>query len=231
MGIDASNVPLNVGLYSFSDAARLVSSSPAALRRWLVGYNTPSGRAFPLWETEYANTDIKAIGFRDLLEVRLVREFRKYGLSLQIIRQAMLYAREVLHSRYPFTRKEFLTDGRSIFTTVFEKTGDESLVDIVKRQNVFPSIVKPGLYASIDFDSKGGALRWFPLARSRVIVVDPGLRFGQPVLADYGIPIVAIADALAAEKGNAELVARMFQVTKAAVLKASAFARHIAEGN
>ena len=230
MGIDTTKIPLSVGIYSYADAARLTDTSPRELRRWLEGYDTGNGRAAPLWETEHAENQLDGIGFRDLLEVRLVREFRAHGLSLQAIREAARFAREEMNAAYPFTCEKFQTDGRRIFATVLEQTGEKSLVDIAQRQNVFVSIVRPSLYASVDFNAAGGALRWFPVPKSRTVVVDPTIAFGRPVLADYGIPVVAISDALSAEHGKADRVARMFNIPRAAVLKANAFARRVAAG-
>jgi len=231
MGLDTSKIPLNIGLYSYSDAARLVDTKSRELRRWLQGYDTGTAHSDPLWKTEYADTEIDGIGFRDLLESRLVREFRCHGISLQAIRAAAQFAREEMSAAYPFTCEKFQTDGRRIFATVLETTGEKSLVDISKRQNVFVGIVKPSLYASVDFAPGGDALRWYPLARSKAIVVDPRFAFGQPVLADYGIPVVTITDALIAEKGKVDRVAKMFNITRAAVRKAEEFAKRAAVDN
>jgi hypothetical protein len=52
---------------------------------------------------------------------------------------------------------------------------------------VFEHIIRPELYAGIEFTANGQAKRWFPLKRSNVIVLDPDIAFGKPILAEYGI--------------------------------------------
>lgn len=228
MDIDNAKTPLGIGLYSFADAARLIGVEARQLRRWMSGYVHKSkggevAHLSPLWIPQLADTRFDGIGFRDLLELRFVKVFRDHGVSLQAIRIAAAVARDLLKSTHPFTCRQFQTDGRSIFVTIHEKTGDESLVDITRRQHVFREIVGPSLYAGIEFDTVGSALRWFPIPKSRVVVLDPERAFGQPILAKSGVPTVAISDAFTAEKGNVHFVARLFDVTPDAVRKAVKF--------
>ena len=59
-------------------AARLVGAEPRALRRWLQGYsrkyNGERVHSEPLWETQLKDEGLPedVIGFRDLLELRMV---------------------------------------------------------------------------------------------------------------------------------------------------------------
>lgn len=233
MGIDSSKLPLDVGIYSYPDAARLLATTPRELRRWFVGRKEKVAvgdehLSAPLWKTQLSAAEIDGIGFRDLLEARLVAAFRKHGISLQAIRYAILEAKNLSLSDYPFTCREFLTDGRRIFAKVQERTGDESLIDIVKHQHVFNKIIEPSLYEGIDFDQRGGALRWFPVPRSKLIVIDPAIKFGQPVVAGSGVPISTLADAFKAERGNLSRVAKLFDVSRNAVAKAVKFADRLA---
>lgn len=229
MGNMPPDAALGIGIYSFADAARFLDAPARELRRWAHGYSYtgPDGqsRRSPalLTAPQLEATEFDGIGFRDLLELRFVKVFRGHGLSMQAIRRAAENARDLFHSSHPFTCKRFQTDGRSIFATVHEETGDETLVDIIKRQHVFAKIVEPSLYAGIDFDDQQGALRWFPIPNSRKIVLDPERSFGQPVIAGTGVPTAAIVDSLVAENGNVERVARLFGVSRDAVLKAQQF--------
>jgi uncharacterized protein (DUF433 family) len=207
------------GLYSVPDAARLIGSSPQEVRRWLYGYKTRSKgvvsyEAPPLWKRQLSEIGVDAVGFSDLLELRLVKAFRLHKVSLQAIRAASAYARESFGIEFPFTCRRFLTDGRSVFAYVLEETGDESLVDMVKRQNVFTNVVESSLYAGIDFSESGNALRWYPMERNRHVVLDPEVSFGSPILTDSGIPTATIAASYKAELMDAGTVASIFEISK-----------------
>ncbi|MGY1426551.1 DUF433 domain-containing protein [Lysobacter sp. A289] len=217
-----------VGVYSYADAARFIGARSSQLRRWTLGYihKSPSGErklSPPLWPTQLSETGIEGLGFKDLIELRFVRAFRNEGVPLQVIRRTLEEARDEFASPYPFTCKKFKTDGRRIFMEVIEETGDESLVDIVKRQNVIQKVIGPSLREGVELDMQGEAMRWFPLRGSKSVVFDPARKFGQPILAEYDIPTIAIVDAVSAEGGNEKRVAKLYEIPLSAVRRALEF--------
>ena len=52
---------------------------------------------------------------------------------------------------------------------------------------------------------------------------DPARKFGQPILAEFDIPTIAIFDAVRAEGGNEKRVAKLYEVPLATVRKALEF--------
>lgn len=234
MGIPMqSQGTLGVGIYSFADAARFIGAKSRDLRRWTLGYTHKSrdgDEAFssPLWRTQLAETDTEGLGFKDLIELRFVQAFRSEGVSMQVIRRTLEVSRERFSSPYPFTCKRFRTDGKRIFMEVVEETGDESLVDVEKQQNVIQKVIGPSLREGVELDMQGEAMRWFPMKNSRAVVFDPARKFGQPILSEFDIPTVAIADAVRAEGGNERRVAKLYEVSLAAVRKAVEFESKVA---
>lgn len=229
MGIPMqSQGTFGVGVYSFADAARFIGAKPRELRRWALGYTHKKRTgdevfSSPLWRTQLAGTDIEGVGFKDLIELRFVHAFRDEGVSVQVIRRTLEVARERLSAPYPFTCKKFKTDGKRIFMEVIEETGDESLVDVEKQQNVIQKVIGPSLREGVELDMQGEAARWFPLKNSKAVVFDPERKFGQPILADYDVPTIAIIDAVKAEGGDERRVARLYEVPVSAVRKAMEF--------
>ena len=157
------------------------------------------------------------------MELRFVHTFRTAGVSLPIIRDTLRAAREAFHTRYPFTCERFMTDGKRIFTEVVEQSGDTSLIDLPKRQNVIAKVIRPSLREGIEVDARGGAARWFPIKKSKVVVLDPERSFGEPILSEYGIPTIALREAVFAEDGDLRRVARIYEIPLAAVRKAVEF--------
>jgi uncharacterized protein (DUF433 family) len=219
-----------VGLYTIREAARLTKANPRELRRWLVGYKfkaaNEEGSHFsaPLWEKQLGFED--AIGFHDLLEIRVVKEFVKHGVHLSVIRAALKVAKELFGADYPFTAHQFLTDGKRVFHEAVSSVNDP-LTDLVAQQLVIDNVIRPSLYAGIEYGQRGKAERWFPIPRSRTVVLDPDLSFGAPTLAEFGIPVDTIAAAVMAEK-NVGRVAQMYGISKAAVNASLKFEQHFA---
>jgi uncharacterized protein (DUF433 family) len=225
---------IGTGIYPLRQAAKLVGAEPRALRRWLRGYDRKSNgkhaRSEPLWATQLENQALpgEIIGFRDLLEARMVTAFVRHGVDLTVIRRTIEAATEHLGRSYPLTQRAFLTDGKRIFLNAIETTtGESKMLDVLGKQFVFSDIIKPSLYAGIEYGTDG-ATRWFPIMNSKTIVLDPERQFGTPIITDSGIPTDTIYASYLAEERDAYMVARIFNITPHLVNDAVAFEEGLA---
>lgn len=218
---------LGLGLYTLREAAGLVHEERRTLKRWLFGYDYTArageGRARhhsdPLWRPQHAAADLgePVIGFRDLLELRVVREFVQRGVPLIVIRRCLDTARELFGGDYPLTRQRFVTDGATLFHEALKHGEAEGhMLNLRTRQYVFREIVKDSLYAGIEYEGEY-ARRWYPAPRSRAVVLDPSVQFGHPVLTDSGVPTASIYASFVDEGRNKARVARLFEVDPRAV--------------
>jgi uncharacterized protein (DUF433 family) len=215
-----------IGLYTLQEAEHLTGASSREVSRWLFGYNHANASSAPLWETQLLEMEDgeKIIGFRDLLELRTVKAFTKRAVPLRVIRAAIQNARILFDTPYPFTTHRFLTDGKDIFYEALQEDEEPQLTDLLKRQRVFEHIIRPELYAGIEFTAEGEAKRWFPVKKSKAVVLDPEIAFGKPILAEYGVRTNVIAMSYAAEK-NKKMVAALYDIPLSAVDAALKFER------
>jgi uncharacterized protein (DUF433 family) len=215
---------LNTGIYSLGQAARLIHAEPRAVRRWMCGYKRKHGEGHrhsaPLWKTQLdgAGFDQAAIGFRDLMELRLVRAFADAGISLPVIRATIDAARHDLHTDYPLTTRRFMTDGKKIFESAVNEAGDELLTDVRAKQIVFTHVIKPSLYAGIEYDGNVARV-WFP-PESKGIALDPSRQFGTPIVVEAGVPTDALYETYLAEGRDHRFVARQFDIAPKHVIAA-----------
>ena len=153
------------------------------------------------------------IGFRDLLELRLVAAFVRHGVSLTVIRATADFARQQFQTDYPLTAQRFLTDGRTIFMEAVQAAADDGeMLDVPKRQLVFSEIIRPSLYKGIEYEGPR-ARRWYPLADDRkVVMLDPAVQFGAPVVSRAAVPTDTIHAAYHANGKDRKAVARMFDL-------------------
>ena len=224
---------LGLGMYTLVDAARLIHSDRRTIQRWLYGYNYTGrkgkGRvrrhAGPLWAPQYEADDFneKVIGFQDLLELRVVREFVRHGVPLLIVRRCLETAAQMFGANYPFTTRRFVTDGETIYQDALLAGAEEpEMLDLRTRQYAFREIIKDSLYTGIEYGN-GFARRWYPEPRSRTIVIDPVVQFGHPVVEESGVPTASLYASYLAEDRNKAVVARLFEITPKQVESAVRF--------
>ena len=217
-----------IGAYSLTEAGRLLNVSPTTIRRWLFGYtydhHGPRTQQAPLWQPQYGvDQDEPLLGFRDLMEARIVRGLRAMNFGLPTIRECLRQASEIVGDSHPFSTRQFKHDGRRIFLQQMAGDGSSRLFDLKGRQLVFQRVVAPSLL-DLDFDADV-ASRWWLLPKKRTIVIDPARSFGQPIATDAGVPTSRLAQAVKAE-GSVERVSRLYEMRPAVVRDALFFERH-----
>lgn len=224
-----------IGAYTLTEAGRLLDVSPSTLKRWLFGYSYshhgPVTKQQPIWSPQYGiDQDEPLLGFRDLIEARVVRGLRSLGIGLPTIRQCLMRASEIVEDTHPFSTTRFKSDGRKIFLEITDRVSasdqDSALIDLKSRQRVFNTVVAPS-FVDLSFDADV-ASRWWLLPNKRTIVLDPERSFGQPIVAENGVPTARLAKAVVAE-GSIERVAALFEMKPQIVKDALRFERREAD--
>lgn len=220
---------LQSGIYTIPDAARLTRVSAARIRRWLKGYEFKTKknkhRSLPVWTGQLTPmSDRLAVGFKDLMEIRYVAAFIDAGVGWRTMRKAHEAAKEKLKTDHPFCTHRFATDGRSILHQEAEESGDARLINITTDQREFERIVTPFL-KELEFEQ--GIARWWPLGRSRLVVVDPARNLGQPSALRSGVPTRVLARSVKTN-GSIESVAGWFEVSVAEIKDALEFEQQLA---
>ena len=233
-------IPLGIGYYSVADAARLLRRPARVIRRWMGGHtyflSGEKRTVPPLWSPQLPTNDNHIeLGFRDLIEMRFVAAFVDQGLALHTIRVCLDTAREVVGQEHPFSTGRFKTDGKRIFVETVHRLeigqagtsslAEAELLDLKSRQYTFPAIIQR-TFRDLDIEADAVA-RWRPFNGKASIVLDPARAFGQPILADFGIPTAAISGALSAE-GDAMRVAFLYDVPVGLVRDAARFENELA---
>lgn len=216
-----------IGAYTLAEAGALLGISSTTIRRWLFGYSYdhhgPRTEQQPLWRPQYGlDQEEPLLGFRDLLEARIVRGFRRLHIGLPTIRACLDYARDVVNDDHPFSTRRFKSDGRRLFL----EAHDGQMIDLKLRQHVFQKIVEPS-FVDLDFDAEA-ASRWWLLPNKKTIVIDPARSFGQPIVAETGVPTARLLQSLESE-GSVDRVARIFELKPALVRDAIMFETRKAE--
>jgi len=125
---------------------------------------------------------------------------------LDKIRVAMDYLREQFGSEHPLAEENFTTDGLDLFV---QKYGQ--LINVSRGGQLGIKALLEAHLRRIERDAKGVALRLYPFTRKRsgeeprVVVIDPYVSFGRPVLVGTGIATSVVAERYKAGESVEEL--------------------------
>ncbi len=158
------------------------------------------------------------------MEIRFVGAFIDAGVSWKVMRKAHAAAKAKLFTEHPFCTHQFATDGRNILHQEAQLSGDKLLFDITDNQQEFERLISPFL-KELEIDH--GGMRWWPLGKQRLVVVDPVRNMGQPTVNRSGVPTRVLAQSVRTN-GCVESVARWYEVTHDEVRDAVAFEQQIA---
>jgi uncharacterized protein (DUF433 family) len=184
--------------YAISEAAHYLQVPIATLRSWTVGRSYPvrSGERFFEPVIAVASRNPAMLSFVNLVESHVLDAIRReYNIALPAVRSAVKYLQRELGSSHPLAEQKFETDGKDLF---IRKLGQ--LIAVSRGgQKAMPEILD--LYLQrIEWDVQGLAARLYPFTRQRefsqpkVVMIDPRVSFGRPVLAGTGIRTGLIAE-------------------------------------
>lgn len=230
----AKHIPIGVGLYRQSDAARLLGIRPGRLRRWVQGYTyrprpTSTDRRY---QDPVVHSDVPrvageiALSFLELMELRVVVKLLEFpNISLQKIRRAGDKGSALLDTRHPFASRRIFTDGREILASL--EAGLEADSDLVElthsrgEQIASVEIMRP-ILDEIDYNEETAlAELWWPWTRSVPIVLNPRIMFGAPTISPTRITTSMLAQL--AQHGPEAEVADAYEIPPDAVARAVEF--------
>jgi uncharacterized protein (DUF433 family)/transposase-like protein len=198
--------PRDVPRYTIAQAARLVGLSPTTLRNWVrpqgVGQSVKTDH--PLIET----ADL--LSFSNLVEAHILRALRRdEDVRMSRLREAVKLAKRDYHIDRLLLSDKLRTAPGEVLLDDYGKLINLGRAGQLALRHVFEAHLK-----RIDWGSQGPE-QYFPefvsvltptrLEDSRLIVINPSISFGKPVLASHkGIRVSAIVSRIdAGEDENA----------------------------
>lgn len=171
---------LDRAIYSYPDVDRLVGLHTGTARRWLEGYER-GGRFYdPVLRGEPTGED--AVTWGEMVEARLLAEFRSRDVPVQRLRPAITRLRREF-GRYPLAHASPFLDveGRELVRVVQEEVGLERQLQLVVIRNGQLVLAESAerFRTAVEYDGDiAGRLK--PDARTPDVLMDPRRSFGQP---------------------------------------------------
>lgn len=195
--------------YGIAEASHYLLVPQATVRSWAVGrpYPTKRGRKYFHPIIKLPNAANHSLSFINVVEIHVLDAIRReHSVPLDKIRVAMDYLREQFGSEHPLAEENFTTDGLDLFV---QKYGQ--LINVSRGGQLGIKALLEAHLRRIERDAKGVALRLYPFTRKRsgeeprVVVIDPYVSFGRPVLVGTGIATSVVAERYKAGESVEEL--------------------------
>ena len=214
--------------YSLGEAAHYLRMPEGTLRSWVVGRLYPvagaSKRSRPLIHLD--DPKKQYLSFINLVEAHVLAAIRRrHGVRLPKVRRALDYVNRQFRVEHPLINQAFQTDGLDLFA---ERYGE--LINASREgQHAMKEII--GVYLKrIEWDSKGLPIKLYlftrdtqaetaPASDPRVVVMNPAVSFGRPVIVGTGIPVSSIYERYRAGDSVADL-AKDFRLDTSAIEEA-----------
>jgi len=206
--------PRRFPAYTIVDAAHYLRMPPGTLRSWVAGRLYPVGgrakRSRPLIDLDDPNR--LYLSFLNLVEAHVLAAIRRrHHVKLPKVRSALDYVRRQFHLERPLLDQGFQTDGLDLFV---ERYGE--LINASRHgQHAMKEII--GVYLKrIERDAAGLPIKLYPFTRDseakdvpaadpRVVVMNPVISFGRPVITGTGINVSSIYERYRAGDSVADL--------------------------
>lgn len=191
--------------YTISEAAHYLTVPAATIRYWSVG----QGRYGPLIEVPGRAPTL--LSFLNLTELHVLAAIRReHDVSMPKTRKAIRYladnAPDAAARRHPLISRALATDGLDLFV---EQCGD--LINISRDGLIAMRDIISAALRRIDRDARGMPVKLYPFTRASMkdapsmIVIDPAVSAGRPVIAGTGLSTEIIAERCKAGESVSEL--------------------------
>jgi len=189
--------------YTIPEACHYLNLAESTVRYWVTG----KGGEYKPVIVPASDSTPTLLSFLNLAEIHVLGTItRKHKVKLPKVRTAVDYLRKEFNSDHPLINHKLDTDGASLYIQHFGK-----LINISEHGQLAMLITTA--LKRIEWDDKRLPIKLFPFTHSnindapRIIVIEPGLAFGRPVIAGTGIPTEIIAERYKAGDSVKELAA------------------------
>lgn len=199
--IDIKEMPA----YTVSEAAHYLSVPPATVRYWSTG----QGDYPPI--IDIAQSSPAVLSFYNLVELHVLAATRRqHEVSMHKVKSAIHYLKKNTSSKmgenHPLISEQMQTDGLDLF---IEEAG--KLVSISQAGQTAIKEVLSAALQRIERNNHGIPIRLFPFTHTdtkdapALVVIDPSLSAGRPVISGTGLATEIIAERYKAGESVEEL--------------------------
>lgn len=176
---------IGTGIFTISDISMILRLPYHKVSTWVNKYwDGELGREY---ENNYSWSvdNSKAVSFHTLIEFYVLYQLAEAGVKTRQVLTAHIELSKVFSTNFPFAQKKILenirTDGKRVYFNL-----DGSLLSLDGTRQFNLNFIET-FFKNLDFDNDLLASRFWPLGKSKSILIDPKRQFGHPVIGKTNI--------------------------------------------
>ena len=191
--------------YSAVEVAHYLNLPRSTVRYWATGKDSSPALI------EVADIDPLSFSFHNLVELHVLAAIRRrHAVPMPKVRRAIDYLRKDTRDEFdklhPLISKQLQTDGLDLFIEQYGRLVNVSSAGQLAMRDIIEAALR-----RIERDRHGIPVKLYPFTRSNInnapamVVIDPALSAGRPVIAGTGLATEVIAERYKAGETVAEL--------------------------
>lgn len=192
--------PREIPTYGIYESAHTLKIPPDTLRSWIRGRNYLTQHGTKRFEPLILvpDEDLALLSFVNLVEAHVLDAIRyKHNIPLINVRDAIKHLRDKYDSAHPLAEYSFQQDGVDLFTEI---AGD--ILNVSKQGQLAMREVVTAYLKRIERNPQGAAIALYPYLKrhpqhveeAKLVLIDPRISFGKPILVGVGVPTAVVAD-------------------------------------
>jgi len=196
--------PREVPTYTTVEAGHYLRIPEQTVRNWCFGSSwSKRGRPVHIRAViQAADVSRRMLSFVNMVELHVLDSIRRqHKVELNNVRKAVAFLKREFGTQHPLADIQMNTNGKDLFV---EQLG--RLINASREGQLAMKEVLEQSLRRIERDPKGLAIRLFPFTRNarpggdsgvdapRIVLIEPTIAFGRPVIVGSRIPTVEIAE-------------------------------------
>jgi uncharacterized protein (DUF433 family) len=203
--------PRQIPTYGIHESAHLLKIPAVTLKSWTSGRNYPTQSGTKRFQPLIAkpDPDLSLLSFVNLVEAHVLDAIRyKHKIPLKNVRNAIHHLRERYNSEHPLAEYSFQQDGVDLFVEMADQ-----ILNVSKQGQIAMREIVSAYLRRITRNPQGAAIALYPylerhpqhVEEAKLVLIDPRISFGKPILVGVGVPTSVVADRFDAGETPAQL--------------------------
>ena len=221
-----NHVELGSGIFTISDIASILNLKYSKVHKLLNEYwdNRFASQLGQKYSWSVHNT--KAVSFHTLVEFYIFFQLKEVGVTTQQILSAHNELSKHFNTPFPFAISRIINRMNCFGRKILFEISEDDIINLDSTKQLNLNFIKSFAH-KLDFDKNELAEKFYPLGKTKQVVIDPKHQFGQPTIKGTNIFPKTIYN-LYQSKETKKFIAQSYEISVQEVSDAIEYCKSVA---